>query len=118
MSLAYYYSLLSKKQHQLERLQTCDSDLHNHQQEFLHYKKNVTDPELSQDNWQGHLADAFDDIRTGEMTSSYHHIQNTQFNNIFSLLNEKIRLIQDEIKSIKQTIAALEAQAAAELNKQ
>ncbi|MGG4267546.1 hypothetical protein [Peribacillus simplex] len=71
MSLAYYYSLLSEKQTQLQRLKTCTVQLQGKQEEFTAHRRNVTEPELSSDTWQGTLAMSFDDNRTGGMLQAY-----------------------------------------------
>lgn len=52
MSLGYYYSLLAKKQSDLQRLLACEGELQGKQQEFNHYRHTVTKPDLSPFTWQ------------------------------------------------------------------
>ncbi|MDQ0273321.1 YwqH-like family protein [Cytobacillus purgationiresistens] len=116
MSLSYYYSLLQEKKRQLSRLQSCNSQLLGNQQEFSHYKSTVTKPELSSTTWQGTLASQFEDIRTDRILNSFQDIESNQFSDVFSSLNSKMQLIRQEISSIQQTIAYLEAEAEREKN--
>lgn len=118
MSLSYYYSLLQEKKKQLARLQACDSQLKGTQQEFSHYMKIITQPELTPLNWQGSLANRFDEIRYTGMLYYYKDIEGNQFSNVFASLQAKIQQIINEIISIQQTIAYLEAEAARQRAKQ
>jgi hypothetical protein len=117
MSLGYYYSLLAKKQNELQRLLACKGELQGKQQEFTHYRHTVTRPDLSPFTWQGKLAGEFEDIRFEQMLASYTDIESNQFLEVFSAIDRKLQQIQQEIDSIKQTIASLEAQLAAERSK-
>ncbi|MGV3267364.1 hypothetical protein [Cytobacillus pseudoceanisediminis] len=51
------------------------------------------------------------------MLTSYTDIESNQFHEVFSAIDRKLQQIQQEIDSIKQTIASLEAQLAAERSK-
>lgn len=117
MSLGYYYSLLAKKQSDLQRLLDCKGELQGKQQEFNYYRHTVTKQDLSPFTWQGRLADEFEDIRFEQMLTSYTDIESNQFHDVFSAISRKLQQIQQEIDSIKQTIASLEAQLAAERSK-
>ncbi|MCM3093779.1 MULTISPECIES: DUF5082 family protein [unclassified Cytobacillus] len=118
MSLGYYYSLLTKKQNDLQKLLACERELQGKHQEFNHYRQTVTKPDLSPFTWQGKLADEFEDIRFEQMLKSYIDIESDQFHEVFSAISRKQHQLQQEIDSIKQTIASLEAQLAAERSKQ
>jgi len=117
MSLAYYYKLLGEKQHQLQRLQTCNSQLQECQQEFIYYERTITKPELSRDTWQGMLAAKFDTIRMEGILTRYRDMENQQFSAAFTVLSDKMQIIQNEISAIKQIITTLEAELAAERTK-
>jgi len=114
MSLAYYYALLREKEHQLQRLQTANSQLHAHQQEFIAYEKNITQPTLTSSTWQGMLANKFDQTRTEQMLTKYHDLDGQQFSSVYTVFGDKMKSLQDEIIAIKQIIRDLEAALAAE----
>ncbi|WP_019240851.1 MULTISPECIES: YwqH-like family protein [Bacillus] len=109
MSLSYYYALLRQKEMELQRLQNCSNQLNAHQQEFIHYERNVKEPELTPTTWHGKLATTFEQLRNDGMLTSYRDISYNQFADVFTRIAEKIQQLQNEIVSIKQTIAALEA---------
>ena len=110
MSLAYWYTLLHKKQNDLSRLQTCNGQLTGKQSEFSSNQHLMTKPELTSATWKGTLATRFDDIRIDGILSSYEEIQTTQFSRTFSTLIAKMEQIRLEIESIRATIARLEAE--------
>ncbi|PMC37404.1 DUF5082 domain-containing protein [Bacillus sp. UMB0899] len=108
MSLFYYYGLLKKKQEQLQRLQSCQSQLQGIKQEYLNYNQSVITPELTSASWQGSLADKFEVIRTEGILGSYQDLESTQLSNVFSTLSNKMSSLKSEIASLKQTIHSLE----------
>lgn len=114
MSLAYYYALLREKQEQLQRLQACINQLHLHQQEFIGYESNITQPTLSSKTWQGVLATKFDQTRHEQMLTKYRELDGQQFNSVYTVIAEKMSSLQSEISAIKEMIKSLEAARAAE----
>ncbi|WP_102693025.1 DUF5082 domain-containing protein [Rummeliibacillus pycnus] len=117
MSLAYYYALLREKEHQLQRLQICNSQLQAHQQEFIEYEKKITQPPLTSSTWQGMLANKFDQTRTEQMLTKYHELDGQQFSSVYTVFGDKMKSLQDEIIAIKEIIKRLEAELAAERKK-
>jgi hypothetical protein len=114
VSLSYYYELLRMRKEQLQRLQKCESSLSICEQEFHYYKSIITEPALSGATWQGKSATKFDDIRHDEILNSFLDIENRQFTEVFSSLSVKMSQLEQEIRSIQQTISHLEAEEAAE----
>ena len=118
MSLTYYYALLSEKQYQLQRLQTCSNQLHICQQELIGYEKKLTQPALSSYTWQGVLANKFDQTRHEQMQTKYRELDAQQFNAVYKAISDKTSSLQSEISTIKQTIQSLEEALAAEKEKE
>lgn len=114
MSLAYYYALLREKQEQLRRLQACSNQLHIHQQDFIEYESNITQPALTSKTWQGVLATKFDQTRHEQMLTKYRELDGQQFNSVYTVIAEKMSSLQSEISAIKEIIRSLEAARAAE----
>ena len=114
LSLAYYYALLREKQEQLRRLQACSNQLHLHQQEFIEYESNITQPPLSSKTWRGVLATKFDQTRHEQMLTKYRELDGQQFNSVYTVIAEKMSSLQSEISAIKEMIRSLEAARAAE----
>lgn len=112
MSLSYYYALLKQKQSELSRLQTCDHQLQNKQQDFFHYETDVLHPELSTSTWQGQLANQFNEIRTEKMLVQYNDMKIKQFDNTFTAIDQKIKQLEAEIRSIQNMILSYEAELA------
>ncbi|MFC4025268.1 DUF5082 family protein [Oceanobacillus longus] len=111
MSLFYYYGLLREKREQLQRLQDCQSKLQGYKQEFSSFIGPIMNPELSTFTWQGTLAKKFEEIRMEGMLHSYTDIENNQFNEVFSMLSNKMQHLRSEIQSIEQTIVRLKSVA-------
>lgn len=114
LSLAYYYALLREKQEQLRRLQACSNQLHIHQQDFIEYESNITQPALTSKTWQGVLATKFDQTRHEQMLTKYRELDGQQFNSVYTVIAEKMNSLQSEISAIKEIIRSLEAARAAE----
>ena len=117
MSLAYYYALLGEKQYQYQRLQTCSKQLHTYQKDFIEYEKKIIQPTLSSNTWQGSLANKFDQTRTEQMLTKYRELDGQQFSSVYTVLDDKMKSLLDEISAIKQTIKDLEEALAAEREK-
>lgn len=113
MSLAFYYALLAKKQSDLLRLESCNSNLQTKQGEFTENEPLMTEPPLTTTTWHGNWAQAFDDIRENGILASYIEIETTQFSAAFEALAEKIKEIKEEIERIQQIIAQLLAEQSA-----
>ncbi|RDE31246.1 DUF5082 domain-containing protein [Parageobacillus thermoglucosidasius] len=112
MTLAYYYSLLRKKEEELQRVYRCEAKLLNSQAEFQAYQRFVMEPELSSNTWDGKKAEKFQQIRHEDMLESYQDMMEQQFSVVFDQLSAKVSDIKEEINLIRQMIAQLEAQQA------
>ncbi|GMN98885.1 DUF5082 domain-containing protein [Parageobacillus thermoglucosidasius] len=112
MTLASYYSLLRKKEEELQRVYHCEAKLLNSQAEFQAYQRFVMEPELSSNTWDGKKEEKFQQIRHEDMLESYQDMMEQQFSVVFDQLSAKANDIKEEINLIRQMIAQLEAQQA------
>ncbi|MGD7006913.1 YwqH-like family protein [Metabacillus sp. 84] len=110
MSIASLQATLREKEKDLKRLQKCESDLYDHQEEFLDNKGLVMKPELTETTWAGDRSEQFDGLRESGMTDAYQEIGIDQFDDVFKALGDKIEQVTQEIKDLKASIASLEAE--------
>ncbi|MFC0190211.1 DUF5082 family protein [Fictibacillus aquaticus] len=107
-TLSSLYALLRKKQEHLIRLNNCQSELAECQSDFQRNQHLCTKPELSAMTWEGVLAKQFDNLRENGILSAYEEIQGSQFQTVFSAIDTKKSQLHEEIRSIQESISALQ----------
>ncbi len=112
--LSYYTALLAKKQLEVQRLKACKAALSGKQSEFQANQRKCLEPHLTAMTWHGNLADQFDNIREGGIEASYLEIVGSQFNAVFTAIDNKIASLEAEIEQIKRIIEEIKAREAAE----
>ncbi|MDP4552889.1 DUF5082 family protein [Alkalihalobacillus macyae] len=96
-------STLTEKNEQLARLQTCVSKLNQLQDEFIHNRYLVDDPELTPSTWHGTLANSFNDIRE-DMKEAYNDLSTSQINTSRTTLEDKMTSLRIEIGFVETSI--------------
>ncbi|MCA0993821.1 YwqH-like family protein [Guptibacillus hwajinpoensis] len=105
--MSYLFQLqsnLAEKREQLARLETCTRKLDSIQDEFIHNRHLVDDPELTPSTWHGTLADSFKNIRD-DMKEAYNDISTSQLNSVQSTLEDKVTRLRIEIGMIESSIS-------------
>ncbi|MGG1684328.1 MULTISPECIES: YwqH-like family protein [Bacillales] len=105
--MSYLFQLqsdLTEKREQLARLETCTRNLDSIQDEFIHNRHMVDDPELTPSTWHGTLADSFKNNRE-DMKEAYNDISISQLNSVQSTLEDKITRLRIEIGMVESSIS-------------
>ena len=112
--ISYYQMLMEEKRQQIRRLNSCRGELQGKQSEFQSKETKFKEPELTARTWHGQHANQFNSTRESGILTPYLEVSGSQFQNAYSSIDNKITLLQSEIRSLESVIAQLRAQEAAE----
>lgn len=105
-SLSDSYAKLSKKQDELERLQSAGKKLLEIYDDFKSNDKLCKKPDLNSKTWFGNTADDFEQKRETEIQNTYNELKDQQ-------LGQRIDTIAICIENTKNEIASLQTQITA-----
>jgi hypothetical protein len=102
--LSYLQSQLTEKKEQVNRLESCTRELENLQNEFVHNRNSIEDPELSPHTWKGQLANAFNEVRE-DISLSYRDLYQMQLTESINIFENKVNTLYSEIQALQFSIS-------------
>jgi hypothetical protein len=102
--LSYLQSQLTEKKEQVNRLESCTRELENLQNEFVHNRNSIEDPELSPHTWKGQLANAFNEVRE-DISLSYRDLYQMQLTESINIFENKVNALYSEIQALQFSIS-------------
>ncbi|WRP06296.1 DUF5082 family protein [Rossellomorea aquimaris] len=102
--LSYLQSQLAEKKEQVNRLDSIIRELENIQNEFVHNRHSIEDPELSPHTWKGQLANAFQEVRE-DISLSYRDLYQFQLSESITIFENKVNTLHSEIQTLQYNIS-------------
>jgi prefoldin subunit 5 len=102
--LSYLQSQLTEKKEQVNRLESSIRELEKIQNEFVHNRHSINDPELSSHTWKGQLANAFQEYRE-DLSLSYRDLYQLQLSEAITIFENKVTTLHYEIQTLQYNIS-------------
>ncbi|WP_338778780.1 DUF5082 family protein [Metabacillus sp. FJAT-52054] len=93
----------------VKRLQSASNNISEDQRDFIQNKKQLNQPELSTQIWNGKRADQFQEFRE-KMAGEYNELSSTDTNEILNEIESKIDYYQDQMNALQHSISILNVQ--------